>query len=423
MKIFNKKYISILCLCFLLTFSSTLAANKNHTFLHQLTNNIDISNYDQKKSLIWSGQKAREKALISEDSSSKIDKTYTVTSRDTNAKTSLLGKSKLYPYTKGTAEHSNLSLGNKVRRSSHGVRISCPVSHFAHDDPILFPKQPGKSHLHMFIANTSADAMSTPQSLLNNGNSSCEGGINARSSYWIPALFNDQDEVVIPEMVFIYYKTFGVPNNNYQDIQVIPNGMQMLAMKNTLNYKNRYLGIEPIQKGGKKRLKFTIYFPNCFATENNHWNGKPILSYRDMPEEKAQIVNSHVAYPPSSSNEQNFLGCPNSHPYRAPTMSLHIYYDPQILGKNWYLASDLDNNKKGETLHADYIAAWDRETMERIAQCNREARSCNFVGGKRQLPARFLSADDTPLYKYSNILGNNADRTPFGKTLTPFNLN
>jgi hypothetical protein len=272
----------------------------------------------------------------------------------------------------------------------------------------------------MFIANTGADADSTPDSLLNSGNSTCEGGINARSSYWVPALFNEQDEVVIPETVLIYYKTFGVPNNNYQNLQIIPNGMQMLATRNTLNFNDRDLRYELAQKHGKKQLKFTASFPNCFATENNRWDGKPILSYRDMPGEKAQIVNSHAAYPAISRNEQNFLGCPNSHPYRSPTVSLYFYYDLDLIGKNWYLASDMDKNKQGESFHADYITAWNPGTMEKIIQCNRESRSCDFDGGRKQLPDRFLSANDTPIYKYSAILEHNSDRTPFGKTLTPF---
>src|SRR5262249_39943002 len=50
-------------------------------------------------------------------------------------------------------------------------RISCDYSHMKFDDPIVYPGEPGRSHLHAFFGNTEADAFSTADSLANEGNS------------------------------------------------------------------------------------------------------------------------------------------------------------------------------------------------------------------------------------------------------------
>jgi|GEM_PF-2869556 len=324
---------------------------------------------------------------------------------------------KVYQVTQGTNQKSQMILGAVEKRSAHGVRIYCPVSHFAYDDPVIFPNKPGLSHLHMFIGNTNSQANSTATSLLRSGNSSCEGGINVRSSYWTPALFNGKNEVVMPEQEFVYYKTFIGSNSNYDKIQIIPNGLAMLADRSTLNSGDKNFVSELVTKNGKEYLLFEIFFPNCIATTNNQWNGTPILSYKDMPGEKANMINSHVAY--SGGSNKTLVGCPASHPYLSPTMSLKLFYDTANLTEGWYLASDVDQSKPGSTLHADYIAAWDSETMNKITECNQESRSCGFDGGRGQLSDRFNAPDGQQIYVLSNALNSDVDRTPFGDHLKP----
>ena len=49
-------------------------------------------------------------------------------------------------------------------------------------------------------------------------------------------MFNAADEVVLPESVFVYYKSFGNETTfDRSTIQVIPNGLQMLANQQILN--------------------------------------------------------------------------------------------------------------------------------------------------------------------------------------------
>ncbi len=82
-------------------------------------------------------------------------------------------------------------------------RFICNASHLAYDDPIVYPGQSGKSHLHQFFGNTAADANSTYSSLRTTGNSTCNSQLN-RSSYWMPAMMNGKGQVVRPDYVSIY---------------------------------------------------------------------------------------------------------------------------------------------------------------------------------------------------------------------------
>ena len=76
-------------------------------------------------------------------------------------------------------------------------RFICQAAHLGYDDPIVYPGQPGKSHLHQFFGNTLTDANSTFASLRGTGDSTCMGPLN-RSAYWIPAMMNGKDGVIRP---------------------------------------------------------------------------------------------------------------------------------------------------------------------------------------------------------------------------------
>lgn len=91
---------------------------------------------------------------------------------------------------------SNLA---KVKNTTHAVtpddtvgafRTECKFSHFAYDDPLVYPSMPGMSHLHMFFGNDSVDAFSDTTALADFGGSTCDGGILNRSAYWVPALLD-----------------------------------------------------------------------------------------------------------------------------------------------------------------------------------------------------------------------------------------
>ncbi len=285
--------------------------------------------------------------------------------------------------------------------SAHGVRIYCTISHFSHDDAIVFPGQPGAAHAHMFWGNTESDAFSTGESLMASGNSTCEGGTNNRSSYWTPAVFNGSGEAVLPESVFVYYKSFGGPGFDRSTIQPIPAGLQMLATRRVANAADYHFRIG----GSTSSLQLTIKFPECVAVDGA---GAPILSSSDN--------TSHLAYASGSSPSN----CPASHPYRIPQVTYVLRYGLDLNGP-WRLSSDVQHDAPaGSTLHADYVAAWDPGSMDALVECNIvERRDCGFAGNRGQLPDRFLAPDGRPIYRNSVSLLPDADRTPFGAAIPP----
>ena len=320
-------------------------------------------------------------------------------------------------WTIGTSGQSDYMVGPVVPRSNHGNRIYCTISHFSYDDPIIYPSQPGEAHLHMFYGNTETNAFSTPSSIPSSGKSSCLGGTNYRSGIWTPALFNDRDEVVIPDSVYIYYKTF--MHQDYNNLQVIPQGIEMLASLETMNAYSGYIRSNRGLKDGKPTMTMVLNFPSCVATENGQRTGSPILSYKDMPGALSTEVNSHVAYPGGPNS--NEAGCPASHPYRFATPILILNYDEVAVGSNPYLSSDMMADAPAlSTLHADYIFGMDPQVNQQVLRCVQESRNCNF-GSVGALPERFLSEDGTQLYQY-NILRPEVDRTPFGDTLKPMKM-
>ena len=103
-------------------------------------------------------------------------------------------------------------------------RAACEYSHFSYDDPIVFPGQPGRSHLHMFYGNTEADAFTTTDSLVNSGGATCNGFELNRSAYWSPALLDGEGNIVVPDAIILYYKTKQPAN-----VKPMPQGLQMIA--------------------------------------------------------------------------------------------------------------------------------------------------------------------------------------------------
>ena len=85
-------------------------------------------------------------------------------------------------------------------------RISCEFSHFAYDDPLVAPNDPGAAHLHMFFGNTDVNAYSTFSSLRDTGSSTCNGQELNRTGYWVPAMIDGDGNARIPERIVVYYK-------------------------------------------------------------------------------------------------------------------------------------------------------------------------------------------------------------------------
>jgi len=290
----------------------------------------------------------------------------------------------------------------QVDEGAHGVRVYCPISHFSYDDPIVHPGQPDATHLHVFWGNTTTDAYSTEASLLDAPRSSCEGGLNNRSAYWMPAVFNAAGEALIPEAAITYYKSFGHDDSfDRTTIQPIPNGLEMIANEQVLNGGPWNLQVGAAVVRGVDVTRFNISFPQCLAV---HADGAPVLS-------SPAPHTDHLAYAAGGDQPND---CPESHPFRIPQVLYNVRYAVDF-DSGWSLSSEM--------LHADYIAAWDAQSMQRITQCNIDRLfNCQFRDAdgllRDQLPERFVGPDGQPVYEASDQLLAGADRTPFGDQLT-----
>ena len=97
----------------------------------------------------------------------------------------------------GAVGYSSELLGPTTQQPMYtdigAFRTVCDFSHMAFDDPIVYPGQPGRSHLHAFFGNTGTDGNSTAESIAGSGNSTCRGGTVNRTAYWAPAIIDTRD--------------------------------------------------------------------------------------------------------------------------------------------------------------------------------------------------------------------------------------
>src|SRR5919204_649864 len=99
--------------------------------------------------------------------------------------------------------------------------VRCPYSHSLMDDPIVFPGQPGASHMHDFFGNESVNAFSTMASMLA-GQTTCRVPSDT-AGYWTPAALLDGVQIE-PTVMRIYYL-----GSNADSVETIPPGLQMVG--------------------------------------------------------------------------------------------------------------------------------------------------------------------------------------------------
>jgi Domain of unknown function (DUF1996) len=256
-------------------------------------------------------------------------------------------------------------------------RTRCNFSHMNWDDPIVYPNQPGRAHLHAFFGNAEADAYSTAESLREHGTSTCRGGTLNRTAYWAPALLDASGRPVEPLEVDVYYKT-GYRGVRPADVQPLPEGLRMIAgdMHATERQEHAYWGCKDNYIGEHATIQdcsasdlvmMVVVFPQC-------WDGHNL----DADDHK-----SHLAYPQG--------GCPASHPVALPEITMKVYYPMPGGGTDGYrLASDMYDPALGggRSVHADYFAAWDQDIMKAFVQnCDNRAVDCHshLLGDGRML--------------------------------------
>ncbi|MGK2954011.1 MAG: DUF1996 domain-containing protein [Thiobacillus sp.] len=258
-------------------------------------------------------------------------------------------------------------------------REPCAFSHMSFDDPIVFPGQPGRSHLHTFTGNDQASASSTGDSLSEAGNSTCAGGTLNRTAYWMPSLIDIRTgQPIVPTSTNFYYKLgyYGVKAGT---VQPFPRGLRMIAgdSKNASPVTDPHVGLECVSGGGHRPaipscavgddLNVAVLFPQC-------WDGKNL----DSPDHK-----SHMAYATGS-------GCPSTHPVPLPEIALNVHYKVSEAnsGGFWKLSSDDYSGPGGYSLHADWFNGWDADTNKAfLAGCINRNMDCHdyLLGDGRML--------------------------------------
>jgi hypothetical protein len=225
-------------------------------------------------------------------------------------------------------------------------------------DPIVYPNQANKGHLHLFFGNVGINPNSTNESLRTTGNSTCNGGIMNRSSYWVPAIIDTAtNKVVEPRNMLTYYKdAYAAP---------MPRGLRIIAGNSMFNstipssdnmhtwfecnelYASRQFDLVNCGKGGMVTMR--VNFPEC-------WNGVDL----DSADHR-----SHMAYRKAGS-------CPSTHPVQVPTLSLITYFPVTTEGTStWRLSSDMyatSGYNAGRSAHADFMMGWDEVLHNTLVQ-------------------------------------------------------
>ena len=260
-------------------------------------------------------------------------------------------------------------------------REPCNYSHMAFDDPLVFPRQPGKSHLHVFFGNTAVNAYSTVNSVATSGTSTCAGGSLNRSSYWVPAMIDTKDGTPIrPASILTYYKS-GYNGILPNQMHTLPPGLRMI----TGSGSNSTPGGNPVRYSCLgTTAPWQASIPNCPAgdtlqmevTFRQCWDGVNL----DSPDHK-----SHMADPVRGA-------CPATHPVAIPVVSYNIRY--KIAEANSALRYRLSSDNYDPSLpagysgHGDYFYGWQPTTMETfIKYCLMTSMDCHagLLGNGRTL--------------------------------------
>ncbi len=340
---------------------------------------------------------------------------------------------------------SNHNPANNYRIGGQ-FRTFCQFSHLSYDDPIIFPGQPGKSHLHMFFGNTDTNANSTIKSIINTGGSTCDGGPLNRTSYWTPALLDTAGKVRIPNSVILYYKNEGVsmPYSPIDGYSAVPPGLKMLGgdPKAMTPRKN---GFSDGWGCGENMFRNPDSYNALAAANNRPWAGKvliptcPLADYvsgstvlkrnkltqkllfprcwdgvvPNVNDDTLQPYVVHVLFPNDSGN------CDPAYPYVLPEITILMEWTLAAgeTTTGWKLSSDSmtmpDGTKMelpgGTSSHGDYFAGWNKTIVDSwTTRCLNTEWNCQTaiisnLKGSEGTPGGALPGGEYNYLRYTNF--------------------
>jgi hypothetical protein len=310
----------------------------------------------------------------------------------------------------------NSGFGSAVTYSPYSLsdegafRSHCDPKFLSWSDPILYPNQPGASHLHQVyglslteneFAGLTYNWGRNKANSASPSDSSCGGGSLVNPTmYWHPALWNGAGKVIVPAFAVIYYKmnrrdwqgyvvrqdntsltptpvriprdfsyVFGydiynpTPTNNagWKGWKCESSGGSALWLKNddgsaTLPLTSGLACNKTVSDGGgtrRERLAATFTAPMC-------WNGTARKSANGRDHVRATIWNGNIGK----------MMCPTGYPYIIPHFDFIVWWSLEAGEdiRNFYFDSDRmqghPTRRNGETGHADWFGLWNYEIMD-----------------------------------------------------------
>ena len=300
-----------------------------------------------------------------------------------------INTAKIAPPARGSATQNVRATAEVAPAGDGAFRTSCTVAQMSFNDPIVFPGQVGKSHLHTFFGNTGVNANSTPDSIRNTGNSTCRGGIANRSAYWVPTLIDTQDGTPIAaDSIEVYYKS-GLFDGAL--VRPIPAGLRMIAGNPAAtaaraesadfsyrfkciggpHHENDHYGAAiPNCDVGAEMIQ-EVFFPQC-------WDGVNL----DSPDHQGHMSYTVNVPIPNDPRGWSRAACPASHPVIIPAITFNVVY--RVTKKDapvhWRLSSDNYDPVMpgGYSSHADWFNGWINDISNAwAANCIKAKKDCH----------------------------------------------
>ena len=254
----------------------------------------------------------------------------------------------------------------------HEFQANCAVTRELPDDPIVYPNQPGASHMHTFMGNTTATAASTLASL-NAGGTSCKAP-GDRSGYWMPTMYNGANAVDPIGPQVIYYKTNLI---DYTSVRSFPPGLRYVVGSPANNaaqfIAESYEGWECGESYYNSDIPPTC--PNTPSTQLNVrfqapscWDGLHL----DSPDHKR-----HMAYPVAGR-------CTVGHPVALPMVEFKMAFPA-----NGDMSQVRLSSGRGYSFHYDFFNAWDPATLNAlVTHCIVGGLQCDARGFDQNQPSK-----------------------------------
>jgi len=242
--------------------------------------------------------------------------------------------------------------------------VQCELSHLAFDDPIVYPDEPGASHLHQFFGNAAVDS-DPDYDRVSGAETSCRQAKDT-ASYWAPALLDVEGRQVEARGMTAYYR----PGRGVDpaDVVAYPPGLMLVAgdMHATEPQSTEIVAwscgtgasreVRPPICPPSSTLRMIVRFPDC-------WDGTSMSS---------------LAHDPTAAYSVD--GCPDDQPIAVPQLTLAIDYPP--------VAADGLRLASGDIItgHADFWNVWDqRQLEEEVLLCINRDLVCGVsdVGSSR----------------------------------------